>query len=266
MLTSIDKIGVKAMSETRNKQYYFQKAAMYDALAKYYKYSNPSMHIHYYQKHIHHLNKAVQMLRTETQEVMEGRIHGAAIRIIHAAPDTKSVDVYVNGTKISKDLPFRGVSEYISLPAGKYQVDIYPAGTMVSTLFSKKISVKNGHVYTLAASGTPEKLRLLEFEDRLGVHSGRTKLRFIHLSPDAPAVDIAFKNGDVIFPNISYKHTTNYLELTPMSIEAEVRVTGTKSVVLSLPMLELRPNEAYTVVALGFVEKEPKLEAIVIPH
>lgn len=254
------------MSETRNKQHYFQKAAMYDALAKYYKYSNPSMHIHYYQKHLHHLNKAIQMLRSEAQEAMEGRIHGAAIRIIHAAPGTSNVDVYLNGTRIGKDLPYRGVSEYISLPAGKYQVDIYPAGTMVSTVISKKIIIKNGHVYTFVAGGSTDKLRLLEFEDRPNVPSGRTKIRFIHLAPDAPAVDIATKKGEGIFSNISYKHATNYIELTPMPIEAEIRIAGTNTVILSLPTLELKPNETYTVIAVGLVETEPKLEAIVIPH
>lgn len=266
MLTLFDKIGVNIMSEVRNKQHHFQKAAMYDTLANYYKYSNPSMHIHYYQKHIHHLNKAIQMIRSEAAEAMEGRVHGAAIRIIHAAPNTQSVDVYLNGTKISKDLPYHGVTDYISLPAGKYQVDIYPAGTMVSTLFSKKIIVKQGHVYTLAASGTTDKLRLFEFEDRLNVPIGKTKLRFIHLSPDAPAIDIAFKQGDVIFSNIAYKQATKYIELTPMPIEAEVRLAGTKNIVLSLPMLELRPNEGYTIVAIGLVDTEPKLEAIIIPH
>lgn len=254
------------MSTKRNHHDYFEKAAMYDLLAMYYKYIDPTTHMMYYQKHLKYMHKAIQSYRTD---MMPGTNMGGAqparVRVLHAAPGAGNVDIYVNGNRILRDFPFKQSSNYLSLPAGKYQIDIYPAGNMVSTVISKKVTVEGGRFYTLAAIGQPEKqLRLLAYEDEPRVPAGEAKVRFIHLSPDAPAVDIAVKNRDVIFPNVSYKQATNYLGLSPMTVDLEARVAGTNNVALSLPGVQLRPNEVYTIVAVGLLSGEPELETIVL--
>lgn len=38
--------------------YSFQEAGMYNMLSDYYKYTNPDLHIYYYQKHLEVLRKA----------------------------------------------------------------------------------------------------------------------------------------------------------------------------------------------------------------
>jgi hypothetical protein len=91
-----------------------------------------------------------------------------------------------------------------------------------------------------------------------------TKLRFVHLSPDSPTFDIAVKKGDVVFPEVKFEQTTEYLGLTPMRVELEARIAGSKNIVLSFPTLTLRPDQAYTLVALGFVKEQPLLEVILL--
>ncbi|UII54501.1 DUF4397 domain-containing protein [Cytobacillus spongiae] len=248
------------MAKNRNQHHYLEEAALYDVLAGYYKYINPTMHIHYYQKHLKCLHKALNLMRMEANNGNSP----AMVRVLHASPDAPNVDVYVNGNPILKNVEYKQSSKYMSLPAGRYQIDIYPTGTMVSTVISKKVHVEPGKFYTLAAIGPVSKLRLAAFEDMPQVPAGETKARFIHLSPDAPAVDIAVKNRDVIFPNVSFKEATDYLGLSPMTVDLEARVAGTKNVVLSLPGIQLNPNEAYTIVAVGFVSDDPQLEAIIL--
>ncbi|MDZ5473115.1 DUF4397 domain-containing protein [Bacillus sp. 31A1R] len=251
------------MSEKRNHHDYFQKAMMYDLLSKYYKYMDPVMHVNYYQKHLKYLNKGVQSMRNGMMQQMN-QPQPSRVRVIHASPDAPNVDVYVNGNRILRDVPYKQVSNYMSLPEGRYQIDIYPAGEMVSTVISRKVNVESGKNYTLVAAGPANNLRLLTFEDQPRVPMGETKVRFIHLSPDAPAVDIAVTKGDVIFPNVSFRQATNYLPLSPMTVDLEARVAGTKNVALPLPGVQLSPNEVYTVLAVGLVSGEPGLEAIII--
>lgn len=251
------------MSENRKPLDYFQKASIYDLLACYYKYTNPAMHVYFYQKHLNSLNKALQMTNTSSFPQMYRPAGQAAVRVIHAAPGAPNVDVYVNGNKLLADFPYKKLSEYMPIPAGKYQIDIYPAGNMTETLISKKVTVEPGKSYTLAVIKSDKFLRLLSFSNDPRVPAGETKVRFIHLSPDAPAVDIAVKNGDVVFSNVSYRQTTDYLGLTPMTVDLEARVAGSKNIVLPLPGLRFSPNEAYTVFAVGYAKEEPVLEAIV---
>lgn len=247
---------------TRNPNVYLHKAAVYDLLAKYYKYLNPGLHVMYYHKHLRNLNKAVQLMRSPA--VPESEPTPSMVRFLHASPGVASVDVYVNGNRVLRDFTYKANSSHMQLPPGKYQVDIYPAGDSVSTVVSKKILVEPGRIYTAAIAGPANNLRLLIFEDSPQTPVGETKARFIHLSPDAPAVDIAGKNGDVIFPNVSYKQATTYLALTPMTVTLEAKVAGTKNTVLTIPNVRLEPNNAYTIAAVGTAKGEPPIEVIIL--
>ncbi|TYR76561.1 DUF4397 domain-containing protein [Rossellomorea vietnamensis] len=241
-----------------NREFYLQKAAMYDLLSMYFKYSDPRLHIHYYQKHLKYMQKGVHSMRDHQQE------RPAQVRVLHAVPDAPNVDIYVNGNLVLSDIAFKDITGFMPLPAGKYHIDIYPAGTSVSTVISKKVTVEAGSIYTLAAVGQGNKLQLLPYVTDPFVPHGETKVRFIHLSPDAPAVDIAVAKGDVIFPKVSFKQATDYLGLTPMTVNLEVRAAGTKDAVLSVPNVSLQPNQSYTIFAVGLLNDSPELDALLV--
>jgi hypothetical protein len=256
-------LGVRGMS-IRNQNDYLHKAAMYDLLANYYKYLDPNMHVMYYHKHLRNLNKAVQLMRSPTIPASPSNTFGSMVRFLHASPAVKEVDIYVNGSRVLRDFSYKANSSHMQLAPGKYQVDIYPAGESVSTVISKKITVEPGRIYTAAIAGPEKNLRLLIFEDNPQTPVGEAKARFIHLSPDAPAVDITGKNGDVIFPNVSYKQATTYLALNPMTVTLEAKVAGTKNTVVVIPDVKLDPNNAYTIVAVGTAKGEPPIEVLVL--
>ena len=241
-----------------NREACLQKAAMYDLLSMYYKYSDPRLHVHYYQKHLKYMQKGILGMRTQQEN------HPAYVRVLHAVPDAPNVDVYVNGNKVLSNIAFKDISEFLPLPAGKYHIDVYPAGTSVSTVISKKVTVEAGKIYTLAAVGRGNKLQLLPYVTDPFVPANETKVRFIHLSPDAPAVDIAVQKGDVIFPDVSFKQATDYLGLTPMTVNLEVRAEGTKNAVLTVPNVTLKPNQSYTIFAVGLLGGKPELEALLV--
>lgn len=257
---------MKSLSTPRTHEDYIQKAAIYDLLAQYYKYSNPTMHMNYYQMHIKYMNKAVQSLRADTMAsyYQSNSPAPARLRVLHASPDGPNVDVYVNGNRILRDFPYKEVSNYLSIPAGKYQIDIYTAGDMVSTLLSRKVTVEAGKQYTVAAADLAEKMKLVILVDSPYVPNGETKLRFVHLAPDLDGVDIAVKNGDVVFKEIGFRQASDYLGLSPLTVDLEVRATGTKNVLLPLEGLTFNRNQVYTLFALGLSKGEPALETMLL--
>ncbi|WP_078409711.1 DUF4397 domain-containing protein [Priestia abyssalis] len=243
---------------------YSRKAAMYDLLANYYKYLNPQLHIMYYQKHLKYMNK-MMMTANRTQE--EPKTGEPMVRIFHASPDASSVDIYLNGKRIIRNLTFKQETDYLPLPdAGKYRIDIYPAGKTDKPVLTETFTFNNGHKYTVAAAGKLDNLDLLFIYDNQEVPPGETKVRFIHLSPDAPVVDVAVKNGDVIFSDVTFKEVTDYLPLSPMTVSLEARLAGTNKVVLELPPIRLRPNRSYTIYAVGLANGKPPLEALIAQY
>ncbi len=92
----------------------------------------------------------------------------------------------------------------------------------------------------------------------------KAKVRFIHFSPNAPAVDITLPNGTVLFKNVPYKGVTDYIEIAPGTYTLQVRPTGTERVVLTIPNFVIRPNEEKSIYAIGLVNGTPGLEAVVL--
>ncbi|MFZ7944307.1 MULTISPECIES: DUF4397 domain-containing protein [Bacillaceae] len=250
------------MTETRNQADYLQKAAMYDLLAQYYKYTNPTLHMHFYLKHFKNMNKAMNIMRTNSPSQ-----HGEAkVRLLHTSHDAPNIDMYINGNRVIKDLPFTQVSQELSLNPGKYHIDIYPSGNMVDSIINKKITVEGGKWYTLTTIDSVKKMRLLIFSTQPEVPLNEAKVRFIHLSPDTPPLDIAVKERDVIFPKVSYKQATEYLGLTPMTVDLEARMAGSKEIVLPMPKVQFKANESCTIVFLGLSKGTPEFQIISIKN
>lgn len=109
-------------------------------------------------------------------------------------------------------------------------------------------------------------MRLLIYLNQPEVPLNEAKVRFIHLSPDTPPLDIAVKDRDVIFPKVSYKQATEYLGLTPMTVDLEVRMSGSKEIVLPMSKVQFKTNDSYTIVFLGLSKGTPGFQFISIKN
>jgi hypothetical protein len=95
---------------------------------------------------------------------------------------------------------------------------------------------------------------LLLTDDLTRPAAGKAHVRFVHLSPNAPAVDIAVAGGGpVVFGNKAFKDYTPFTPLPAASYDLEVRLAGTNTVVLPLPGIKLEAGKIYTVFAKGLV-------------
>jgi hypothetical protein len=186
----------------------------------------------------------------------------ANIRFLQAVFDTQYVDVFVNKEMVANRLPFQRISNYISLRPGTYTVDIFSSKDPDKKLLSTNIIIKSGNFYTLAAFKKGESTELFTIHNLPDVTFGEAKMRFLHLSPELPALDFAVKDRDVVFQNVPFQQVTDYLGLTPMTVDLELRIAGSKQVILPLPKLKFKANEASTIVLLSS-EKEPSITMII---
>jgi len=74
----------------------------------------------------------------------------ARVRIIHAATDIGTIDIYPTGSKIPvlTDQYF-GSADYINIPAGTYTFDATPAGSSDVVMTSQQLKFEPGWVYSL---------------------------------------------------------------------------------------------------------------------
>lgn len=187
------------------------------------------------------------------------------VRIIHTVPDAPNVDIYANDKLIVNNLAFGNYTDYLPIPEGTYKISLYVAGTKDSPVLSNMLTVNKNSILTVAAVGTLSSIRLYAITDaNTPKKTGKAMIRFSHLSPNAPAVDITLANGTVIFSNVSFAHITPYIDVTPMNYTLQVRVAGTSNVVLTVPNVNLDADKFYTVYAIGLVGEKPELEALLL--
>jgi hypothetical protein len=145
----------------------------------------------------------------DTGEMMEQP--AARLRAVHASPNAPNVDIYADGTAVLEDVPFAAVSEYLEVPPGERMLRITPAGDDQTTVFEGAVPVEADTDYTVVATGEvgddadePFEPLVLE-DDNSDPGEDTARIRAVHASPDAPAVDITLaSNGDAVFDGVSY--------------------------------------------------------------
>ncbi|MCA9652124.1 MAG: DUF4397 domain-containing protein [Myxococcales bacterium] len=125
----------------------------------------------------------------------------AMIRVIHGAPRAPDVDVYVKGSTepVVTDLAYGDASEYLEVPAGRYEFEVRAAGTSPydeAAYETGVLELADGAVISALAAGRlgstgDEAFRVLPllegFDDAA---PGQTQVRIVHAGSDAPTVSI----------------------------------------------------------------------------
>ncbi|MGQ9767028.1 MAG: DUF4397 domain-containing protein [Anaerolineae bacterium] len=188
---------------------------------------------------------------------------GPRVRVVHASPDAPAVDVLVNGSVAFSNAPFKGITPYAPLTAGSYDVKVVPTGATEPVVISANLTLEADKDYTVVAVGKLANIEPLVLVDNNSAPApGKAHVRFVHASPDAPAVDIAVKGGPVLFSNVAFKGVGDYLPVDAATYDLEVRLAGTNTVALEVPGLKLDAGTVYTVFAMGLATGQPALMAV----
>lgn len=190
----------------------------------------------------------------------------ACINVVHVSPDAPAVDVYLNGEVALEGLEYGSFSDWVAVPAGEHQVQVTAAGEAPDTaVIDAMVTLDEGTAYQIAATGLLADITPQIYPVNLtSVDEDSARLRVIHASPDAPAVDVAVADGDVLVSNLEFPNASEFLTVPADTYDLEVRPTGTTDVALELPGVELEAGMAYDVFAIGQLEDD-SLSVLVIP-
>lgn len=179
-----------------------------------------------------------------------GEVGIAQVRVVHLSPDAPAVDVAVNGAVAVQGASYLDATGYLPVPAGEVRITVTPAGQTSPVVIDATVNLGADASYTVAATGFLADIQpLLMLDDRSP--SGDAKVRFVHTSPDAPAVTVAVTDGPNIFGGVAFRDVTNYAAVPGGAYDLEVRVAGTSTVALPLPGVDLMGGTNYTVFATG---------------
>ena len=175
------------------------------------------------------------------------------VMAVHASPDAPAVDLLVDGVVGKSGLTFPNNTGYLGVAAGTRNLKVNVAGS-TTTVINANLPVTGGTSYTVFAGDVVANIGGIVLTDDLTPPAaGKSHVRFVHLSPDAPAVDVAVQGGPVLFANKAFKQYSAFTPVDAGTYNLEVRLAGTNTVALPLNGVSFEPGKIYTVFAKGLV-------------
>jgi hypothetical protein len=211
----------------------------------------------------------------------------AHVRVAHLSPDAPAVDICITtaggefgqpllaslGARVG--LAYPQVTQYVDLPLASYDVRVILATETTcanpAVPDTKGVTLAQAVNATVAAIGDVDvsgaaiadpRFRLAVFTDSLDVAPDKAKLRFLHVSPGTPAVDVGIyqSHGFVkLFGNVDFGHFAvhggidpiGYLEADPLTAPVAARLAGGSSDALLIPSVTLAGGTVSTAFAIG---------------
>jgi len=176
------------------------------------------------------------------------------VMFVHASPDAPAVDIQLRYVPAARALAFRQNPPYRFTLSGTRDIQVNVAGTNTTVIKASPTLTRNTFYTVFAADRVANIGPVVLVDDPTAPAAGKAHVRFVHLSPDAPAVDVAVANGGpVLFGNQAFKSASAFAPVPAGTYNLEVRVAGTRTVALPLPGITLLPGRIYTVYAKGLL-------------
>jgi hypothetical protein len=175
----------------------------------------------------------------------------ATVSVLHAVPGV-TVDVYANGQELIPDFAPGTLTDEMSLPAGSYDLAIYPAGSDPATTQpaakADDVTVPAGANATVVAHLTAEGTPVLTpfVNDVSAVPAGQARVTVRHTAA-APAVDVR-AGGAVVAPGLTNPNEVT-LTVPAGTVSADVVLAGTSTVAIGPADLTLAEGTVTAVYA-----------------
>ncbi|MCT4595982.1 MAG: DUF4397 domain-containing protein [Anaeromicrobium sp.] len=184
------------------------------------------------------------------------------IRFFHASPGAPAVDIYANDLKIASSLKYKEFTPYRRLKPDRYFITVYEAGTKTDPILRSYVDLRPNRDYTAAVIGTPDDISSLGILDTARrIPPNNTQVKFVHLSPNAPAVDV-YANDKLIARDVEFTERSRDIILPDGTYTISLNLAGTPTKVLVAPRQVLKDGNYYTIYAVGLAGEKPPLQII----
>jgi hypothetical protein len=173
----------------------------------------------------------------------------AGLMVVQAIPDEPPVDIVINATEINQTpVTFGQNSGYLAVSPGSSLISFYVDAT-ASAILSDTLNLNTNTAHSLFLANKVTSPQVFLLTDTLKQPSaGNAAIRFIDLSPDAPAVDLVQKGGAVLVAGRSFKGYSSFAPITGnANYTFEVHPAGTSTVLATTGPVRLLSGFVYTI-------------------
>jgi hypothetical protein len=177
------------------------------------------------------------------------------VSIYNASPDAPGLDVIVDERRInSNPFDYTDYSGYLNFFTGNRNIKVNAANA-TNSYVDTTFNLLDGKAYSLFLIDRASKLEALLVRDSAAApEAGKAMIRFIHLSPDADALDVVAKGATdtTAFNATSFKQASQFQSVNAESVTFDVKKAGAADTLLSSNNINLQAGGYYTVIVRGF--------------
>ncbi|PYF77258.1 DUF4397 domain-containing protein [Pedobacter nutrimenti] len=185
------------------------------------------------------------------------------LETFNALVSTSSLDVYVGDNPPVKlnTTPFsfgQNTTDFFRFGQGYGQVAVTLSGS-TTVLFAKTIALQSPNIYSGYIVGDKAEKERMDYllirNVGITLATGKSAVRLLNLSPDAPAVNVEISSDATTkLENVAYKGNTDF-KATPIGtgVTLTLKNTTTGAVLATLPNVEFKDGIYYSVLAYGLV-------------
>lgn len=176
----------------------------------------------------------------------------AYVSIYHGSPNAPELDVFVDDRQINR-LEFTDYTGYLNFYTGTRNFKINPFNAS-NALIDTTITFEDGAFYSMFIVNSPSNVEAITVRDSAAAPaSGKAKVRFINLSPDAGALDVVSDEGAApLFASQEFKLPSGFVELDADNISFVIHSAGGNDELVTVSDIELLSGRFYTIIARGF--------------
>lgn len=149
------------------------------------------------------------------------------------------------------------------MPGGTYWVQVTAAGAALDTavIDVPNLELVPARAYEIAAIGMLAEITAVVFEvDVTAIEGdamfGSSRLRVVHATPDAPAIDLSLIADDIAtmpVAGLAYPDASAYSVTAAGTYRVQVAVSGSGEEILFLPEVTFERDTVYSLYAIGLV-------------
>jgi len=180
----------------------------------------------------------------------------AEFKVINGSTAGTALNVLVNNVIALSNIPYQGISNYVTTPAGSSTFTVQATATPGANLLTLQTSLDSATDTSIVFSGPPGGLIPLVLTDNnLPPPALNARVRFVNASPGLGPIDVYINFGQQT-TGLAENSASTYINETAdatigTAFEFDFNIAGTTTPVLKLPGVILIAGHTYTVYVIG---------------
>jgi Domain of unknown function (DUF4397) len=180
----------------------------------------------------------------------------AEFKVLNASQVSSPLNVLVDGSLTLSNVPYAGISNYVTTAAGSHTFAVQATATPGANLLGLVSNLASATDTSIVLNGPPGALvGTVLADNNLPPAAGQARLRFVNSSPDVGPLDV-YVNFSKQVSALATNGASAYSQFTADTIngtafEFDFNVAGTTTPALKLPNTTIIGGHTYTIYVIG---------------